>query len=67
MTKSKSVFPSDRALLKMVFLASQNIMKKWTSPIQKWALVVQQLAIHFEGRLNLRLNLDGKEEGQART
>ncbi|MEO1260801.1 MAG: IS256 family transposase [Bacteroidota bacterium] len=56
-TKSKSVFPNDRALLKMVFLASQNIMKKWTSPIPKWALVVQQLAIHFEGRLKLRLNM----------
>jgi len=56
-TKSKSVFPNDRALLKMIFLASQNIMKKWTSPIPKWALVVQQLAIHFEGRMKLKLNL----------
>jgi len=64
-TKSKSVFPNDRALLKMVFLASQNIMKKWTSPIQKWALVVQQLAIHFEGRMNLRLNLGENGKGEA--
>ena len=56
-TKSKSVFPNDRALLKMIFLASQNIMKKWSSPIPKWALVVQQLAIHFEGRMKLKLNL----------
>jgi len=55
-TKSKSIFPNDTALLKMVFLASRNIMKKWTSPIPKWALVIQQLAIHFEGRLNLKLN-----------
>lgn len=65
-TKSKSVFPNDRALLKMVFLASENIMKKWTSPMPKWALIVQQLAIHFEGRLNLRLNLGEKVDGKAR-
>lgn len=64
-TKSKSVFPNDTALLKMVFLASQNIMKKWTSPIPKWALVVQQLAIHFEGRLNLKLKF-GEQSGDKK-
>jgi len=56
-TKSKSVFPNERALMKMMYLVSQNILKKWNSPIQKWALVVQQLSIHFEGRMKLRLNL----------
>jgi len=64
-TKSKSVFPNDRALLKMVFLASQHIMKKWKSPLQKWSLVIQQLAIHFEGRLNLRLNIEGEPKEKA--
>lgn len=64
-TKSKSVFPNDRALLKMVFLASQHIMKKWTSPLQKWALVIQQLAIHFEGRLNLKLDIKGTPNEKA--
>lgn len=56
-TKSKPVFPNDRALMKMVFLASQNILKKWTSPLPKWALIIQQLAIHFEGRLDLFLDI----------
>jgi len=64
-TKSKSVFPNDRALLKMVFLASQHIMKKWKSPLQKWSLVIQQLAIHFKGRLNLRLNIEGEPKEKA--
>lgn len=64
-TKSKPVFPNDRAVLKMVFLASQNIMKKWTSPLPKWALIIQQLAIHFEGRLNLKLNLGEDKEGKV--
>ena len=65
-TKSKSVFPNDRAVLKIVFLASQNIMKKWTSPMPKWALIVQQLAIHFEGRLKIRLDLGEDPDGKAR-
>lgn len=56
-TKSKSIFPNDTALFKMIYLVSQNIEKKWTSPIPKWGLVVQQLAIHFEGRLNIDLNM----------
>ncbi len=60
-TKSKGVFPNDTALLKLIYLVTQNIMAKWTAPIQKWALVIQQLAIHFEGRIDIELNLgDGK-------
>lgn len=58
-TKSKSVMPNDTALLKLVFLASQNITAKWTAPVQNWALVVQQMAIYFEGRLQLDLDIGG--------
>lgn len=57
-TKSKAVFPNETALLKLVFLVSQNITAKWTMPLPGWALVVQQLAIHFEGRVNIKLNFD---------
>ena len=63
-TKSKSVMPNDTALLKLVYLVSQNIMEKWTSSIPKWALVIQQLAIHFEGRVNIQLNI-GEPEKQS--
>ena len=52
-TKNKGVFPSDDALLKLVYLAYRNISKKWTQPLQNWSLTVSQLAIHFEGRLTL--------------
>ena len=52
-TKTKGVFPSDDALLKLVYLAYKNISKKWTQPLQNWSLTVSQLSIHFEGRLNL--------------
>ena len=52
-TKTKGVFPSDDALLKLIYLAYKNISKKWTQPLQNWSLTVSQLSIHFEGRLNL--------------
>ena len=64
-TKSKAVMPSEGALMKLLFLVSQNIMAKWTSPLPKWALVVQQLAIHFEGRFELDLDVQGSKGGQT--
>lgn len=56
-TKSKGVFPSEQALLKMVFLAARDIMKKWTTKLSNWALSAQQLAIHFGDRMPLDLKL----------
>jgi transposase-like protein len=54
-TKTKGAFPSDMALLKLIYLAYRNIRKKWTHPLQNWGLTVSQLAIWFEGRLKLAL------------
>jgi transposase-like protein len=54
-TKTKGAFPSDMALLKLVYLAYKNIRKKWTSPLQNWSLTVSQLSIWFEGRIKLSL------------
>ena len=54
-TKTKGAFPNDMALLKLVYLATRNIEKKWTSPVHNWGLTVQQLAIRFQGRLPLDL------------
>jgi len=55
-TKTKGAFTSDMALMKLVYLVTRRIEKKWTSPLQNWGLTVQQLAIRFEGRLDLDLN-----------
>jgi len=52
-TKTKGVFPSDDALLKLVYLAYKNISKKWTRPLPNWGLTLSQLSIHFEGRLTV--------------
>ncbi len=54
-TKTRGAFTSDVALLKLVYLATRNIEKKWTGPLQNWSLTVQQLAIKFGGRLPLDL------------
>ena len=54
-TKSKGAFSSDMALMKLIYLAVENISKKWTQPIQNWGLTVQQLCIRFEGRLDIGL------------
>ena len=56
-TKSKGVFPSDQAVLKLVYLLSKNIMAKWSMPVHNWALVIQQLAIIYEERLNRHLKI----------
>jgi transposase-like protein len=54
-TKTKGAFPNEMALLKLVYLVTLRIQEKWTSPLQNWGLTVQQLAIKFEGRLDLGL------------
>ena len=54
----QSLFGKDGAfapMLKLVYLATKNIEKKWTSPLQNWSLTVQQLAIKFGDRLPLDL------------
>lgn len=54
-TKTKGAFPSDMALMKLIYLATENISKKWTQPIHNWGLTIQQLCIKFEGRLKIDL------------
>ena len=50
-TKSKTVFPSDESLLKMLYLATLDITKKWTGHRQDWGQIHAQLEIYFEERL----------------
>lgn len=50
-TKTKSAFPSDSSLAKMLYLASQNIMKKWTQRYRNWDQVIGQLILLHEERL----------------
>lgn len=51
-TKSKTIFPTDESLLKMLYLATMDITKKWTQSIRNWAMVLAQLSIYFDDRIN---------------
>ena len=55
-TKTKGAFTSENALLKLIYLATQRIQEKWTNPLHNWSITIQQLAIHFEGRLKLDID-----------
>jgi putative transposase len=50
-TDNRALFPNDDAILKLLFLALTNASAKWTMPISNWKPALQQLAIHFEGRV----------------
>jgi transposase-like protein len=55
-TKTKGAFTSDMALLKLMYLATRNIEKKWTMPLQNWSITVSQLSIIF-GEQRLKLSI----------
>ena len=50
-TKTKSVFPNDSSLEKMLYLASQNVMQKWKMRYRNWDLVLSQLTILYKDRM----------------
>jgi putative transposase len=54
-TKTKSSFTNDTSLEKMLYLASMNVMKKWTQRYRNWDMVLSQLSFIFEDRLALYL------------
>ena len=51
--KNRASFPTDEAVLKLLFLALRNISKKWTMPIQDWGKAMNQFALHFGERVPL--------------
>lgn len=51
LSRQRSVFPSDTALLMALYLATFEATKKWTMPIRNWGQVYGELSIMYEGRL----------------
>ena len=54
-TKSKSIFPSDEALLKMLYLATQDVLRKWTGRVQNWGMILLQLSVFFPEKVKPHL------------
>ena len=50
-TKSKSVFPTDDSLLKMLYLAMMDITKKWTGRRMDWSMIHAQLTVYYGDRM----------------
>lgn len=46
-TKNKKIFPTDDSLLKILYLATEKVSKKWTRKYPDWDLVINQLKILF--------------------
>ena len=46
-TKNRSTFSTDDAILKILYLAIRNASKKWTMPIHNWGQALNQFAIEF--------------------
>lgn len=51
LNRQRTVFPSDRALLKALYLATLQAIKKWTQNIRNWGKVYGEFSIMYEGRL----------------
>jgi len=50
-TRNHRIFPTDESVFKVVYLAIQNISKKWTMPIHNWSYALNRLIVEFEGRI----------------
>jgi putative transposase len=51
---NRSPFPSDDAVIKILFLSIRRISKRWTMPIHDWGAAVNQFAILYGDRVPLR-------------
>jgi len=51
--KTKGAFPTDASIMKIFYLALENISKKWTMPIRCWKSAINQFAIKFADRIPL--------------
>jgi len=49
--KTRTIFPNDEAVFKLMFLTMQRLEAKWTMSIKDWANALNQLHILFPGRL----------------
>ena len=54
-TKTKSAFVSDDALMKLLYLTTMQIVDKWTMPVRDWGIILDNLMIYFGDRVSIAL------------
>lgn len=50
-TKIRTVFPTDESLRKSLYLAAEQVMRKWISPVPNWGITLAQLTIMFKDKI----------------
>lgn len=50
LNRQRSVFPSDQALLKALYLSTLQATKRWYLPIRNWGKVYGEFSVMYEGR-----------------
>ena len=53
LNRQRTIFPSDKALLKSLYLSTLQATKKWTQPLRGWGKVYGEFAVMYEGRIPL--------------
>lgn len=53
-TKNRAILSNDDALFKLLYLATQDIQKKWNYSIRDWGTINSQLAVLFGDRMGLK-------------
>lgn len=55
--KTKTAYPTDESLKKIIYLATMEVSKKWNMPLREWTKCISQFHIYFNERLNAELAL----------
>jgi transposase-like protein len=53
-TKNKRSFVNNEALQKVLYLATQKAEESWDKCVPNWPTILNQFAIHFEGRISMQ-------------
>lgn len=51
LNRKRTVFPTDDALLKVIYLTTMKVSKKWTTTRNNWDLIINQLRIMYDNRI----------------
>lgn len=54
-TKGKSIFPNDESLQKMLYLATMDVLRRWTGRVQNWGQILLQLSVFFPDKVKSSL------------